>query len=106
MPTYEFQARDGSKVEEVFPITSCPKRIKRNGKVYVRGIGGGSTFTCKDYSHRADSLPRWCPGFKEYIREPGPHYGKGIARTKSDIKNVIAHSGGKLSYGEGNDYNV
>lgn len=34
MPTYDFVAVDGASIEEVFPMSKVPPRIRRKGKVY------------------------------------------------------------------------
>lgn len=48
----------------------------------------------KDEAHVSGTLPRWCPGAKEYVDKPGhPDHGKPIVRGIRDIRNIEAATG-------------
>lgn len=60
MPTYVFEAKNGDRVEEYFPMSSVPRTIKRASKTYTRIIvcGREQVYTEPDFAHAGRSLHR------------------------------------------------
>lgn len=44
MPIYIFENSKGERIEEIFPMSDVPSRIRRDGRMYRRVVGGLQAF--------------------------------------------------------------
>lgn len=99
MPTYDFVAKNGERIERVYPMSTVPRRIRVGGKTFVRQIGAGLNGIVREHRHVAYSLPRkWQEPWVGKVWDKFDDRGHIVCEGKRDVENLQARLADRDGY--------
>lgn len=91
MPTYEFEAKNGDRVERIYPMSSCPERIRVGRRWYRKIISGGIISAgVATIVHQYPRVDRTLPRFKDQGKGLDKKTGFPIVHDRKHERDVCA----------------
>lgn len=103
MPTYQFEAPDGSLVERDYPFGEAPhlgETVELDGVTCTRVISDHLAVAKRTVEpFTAVTLPPWAPGAPRYETDrSSPFYGQPKFKSRAEAEEFQARSGGRFTY--------